>query len=266
MELYHPAIARKRKAGQFVVVRSDEKAERIPLTIADSDPTAGTITLIYQEVGVSTRKLGLTGSKAVLADVVGPLGKPTEIKDYGTVMCIGGGIGAAVAYPQAKALKEAGNEVLAIVGARSKDRLILLDETEEICDQMWVTTDDGSYGRHGFVCDELSDILARGKHIDAVFAIGPVPMMRAVCEMTSKYNIETIVSLNSIMVDGTGMCGACRVTVGGRTRFVCVDGPEFNGPDVDFDELQQRLSMYLDEEKIATQHFDRAAAGATEDE
>ena len=246
-----PLIAKKRKAGQFVVVRLDQKGERIPLTIADSDPEGGTITLVVQEVGATTKRMGWLKEGDHLWDVVGPLGEPTEIKDFGTVVCVGGGVGNAVVYPIAKAMKAAGNRVVSIIGARTKDLLVLEEENRAVSDALYVTTDDGSYGKHGFVTDELTRVLQDGLQVDLVVAIGPAVMMKAVCDLTKNYNIRTIVSLNSIMVDATGMCGACRVEVGGETKFVCVDGPEFDGHQVDFDLLMARLRMYLPEEKRA---------------
>ena len=251
-----PLIAKKRKAGQFVVVRLDQKGERFPLTIADSDPREGTITLVVQEVGMTTKKMGLLKEGDVLWDVVGPLGKPTEIEKFGTVVCVGGGVGNAVVYPIAKAMKAAGNRVISIIGARTKGLLILEEENRAVSDEIYVTTDDGSYGKHGFVTDELAGLLKDGLQVDLVVAIGPAIMMKAVCDLTKSHNIRTIVSLNSIMVDGTGMCGACRVEVGGKTKFACVDGPEFDGHQVDFDLLVTRLRMYLPEEKRAMEAFE----------
>ena len=246
-----PLIAEKRRAGQFVVVRLDEKGERIPLTIADSDPREGTITLVVQEVGATTKRMDAYHQGDQLWDVVGPLGTPTEIRKYGTVVCVGGGVGNAVVYPIAKAMKAAGNRVISIIGARTKDLLVLEEENRATSDELYVTTDDGSYGKHGFVTGELARLLQEETQVDLVVAIGPAIMMKAVCDLTKSYNIRTIVSLNSIMVDATGMCGACRVEVGGKTKFVCVDGPEFDGHHVDFDLLMARLRMYLPEEKRA---------------
>jgi ferredoxin--NADP+ reductase len=246
-----PLIAKKRRAGQFVVVRLNEKGERIPLTIADSDPDEGTITLVVQEAGATTKRMDAYQEGDRLWDVVGPLGEPTEIRKFGTVVCVGGGVGNAVVYPIAKAMKAAGNRVISIIGARTKDLLVLEEENRATSDELYVTTDDGSYGTHGFVTDELARLLQEEAQIDLVVAIGPAIMMKAVCNLTKSYNIRTIVSLNSIMVDATGMCGACRVEVGGKTKFVCVDGPEFDGHQVDFDLLMARLRMYLPEEKEA---------------
>lgn len=250
-----PEIARKRKPGQFVVLRINEEGERIPLTIADADSQAGVITLIFQEVGTSTGKLGKLKAGDSISDLIGPLGVPTHIEKFGTVVCIGGGIGIAPVYPIAKAMQEAGNTVLSIIGARTKDLLILEEEMGKVSDVLKVSTDDGSYGYHGFVSDVLQDVIDQGTTINLVVAIGPVPMMRVVCNVTRNKNIKTVVSLNPIMVDATGMCGACRVTVGERTRFVCVDGPEFDGHEVNFAELVKRQRAYLDQEKHAYESF-----------
>lgn len=250
-----PPIAAKAKAGQFIILRIDEQGERIPLTIADSSASSGTITLIFQEVGKSTMHLGTLKEGDCLADVIGPLGHPTHIENFGTVVTIGGGVGTAVIYPVTKALKEAGNKIISIVGTRSKETLILEDEMRDASDQLLITTDDGSYGRHGFVTDELKRLIDEGKKIDLVFAIGPCVMMKAVSNLTRQHNLKTIVSLNSIMVDGTGMCGSCRVTVGDKTKFVCVDGPDFEADKVNFDELMDRQRIYLDEEKISIERY-----------
>jgi NAD(P)H-flavin reductase len=247
-ELYCPDIASHAKPGQFVVVRKDETAERIPLTIADFDAAAGTIVLIIQEAGVSTKKLcGLEAGSRVM-DVLGPLGHPSEIGNYGTVVCIGGGVGAAPMYPVTKALKAAGNRVLSILGARSKHLLILEEDTRKVSDELHVCTDDGSAGTRGFVSAKLADLIASGEKISRVWAIGPGVMMKAVCDVTRPAGIPTVVSLNTLMVDGTGMCGGCRITVGGKVKFVCVDGPEFDGLQVAFDELLKRSRMYADRE------------------
>ena len=250
-----PEIARKRKPGQFVVLRTHEEGERIPLTIADADPAAGTITLIFQEVGKSTMQLGKLKSGDSIMDLIGPLGRPTHIENFGTVVCIGGGIGIAPVYPIAKGMRQAGNRVISIIGARNKDLLIMEEEMAAVSHTLKVSTDDGSYGYHGFVSDVLQDVIDEGNPLHLVVAIGPVPMMRVVCNVTRSRNIKTVVSLNPIMVDATGMCGACRVTVGGRTRFVCVDGPEFDGHQVDFAELVKRQRAYLDPEKKAYESF-----------
>jgi ferredoxin--NADP+ reductase len=238
-----------------VVLRINEEGERIPLTIADADPQAGIITLIFQEVGTSTAKLGKLKAGDSISDLIGPLGVPTHVEKFGTVVCVGGGIGIAPVYPIAKAMQEAGNTVLSIIGARTKDLLILEEEMAKVSNVLKVSTDDGSYGYHGFVSDVLQDFMDQGTTINLVVAIGPVPMMRVVCNVTRNKNIKTVVSLNPIMVDATGMCGACRVTVGGRTRFVCVDGPEFDGHQVDFAELVKRQRAYLDQEKRAYESF-----------
>jgi len=250
-----PLIARKRKAGQFVVLRLNEAGERIPLTIVDSDTKEGTITIIAQEVGKSTAMLGNMVAGDKILDVVGPLGKPTHIEDFGVVICVGGGIGTAPVYPIAKAMREAGNRVVSIMGARNKSLLILEKEMREVSHEIHVATDDGSYGHHGFVTQVLQNIIDSGVKIGCVVGIGPIPMMRAVSNVTKPYNIHTVVSLNPIMVDGTGMCGACRVTIGGKTQFVCVDGPEFDGHQVDYAELILRNRSYLKEEKAAMEEL-----------
>jgi len=250
-EIHIPLIARTVRAGQFVVVRADDYAERIPLTVADSHPERGTITLIVQIVGVSTRKMDMFKAGEAFLDIVGPLGRPTEIRKAGTVVCIGGGVGVAPVYPITKAAKAAGNRVISIIGARTREMIILEEEMRAVSDELFVTTDDGTAGRHGFVTDELRRIIAAKGTIDAVVAIGPGIMMKAVCDITKQLAIPTIVSLNSLMVDGTGMCGSCRITVGNTTKFVCVDGPEFDGHQVDFPELLKRSEMYKREEHRA---------------
>ena len=247
-----PAIAKKRNAGQFVVVRPFEVSERIPLTIVDSDPKKGTITLIIQVVGATTRELTSIKPGESILDVVGPLGQPTHLGKVGRVVSIGGGVGTAVAYPIAKAMKEAGNEVWGIIGGRSKELVILEKEMKAFCDRLVVTTDDGSYAKKGFVTDALKELIAEtGGKIDLVLAVGPLPMMKAVSNLTKEYKIKTVVSLNPIMVDGTGMCGGCRVEVGGKVQFACVDGPEFDAHLVDFDNLGKRLKTYREAEQIA---------------
>jgi len=251
-----PRIARKRMAGQFLVIRKGEMGERIPLTIVDSDPAEGTVTIIYQVVGKSTAELAKVMPGETVLDVVGPLGLPTHIESFGTVVGIGGGIGTAPLLPIATAIKNAGNRLLSIVGARTKDLLILEEEMKAISDTLIVTTDDGSYAKKGFVTTALQELIDAGEKIDLCIAIGPVPMMRAVAEVTKPGQIKTVVSLNPIMVDATGMCGACRVTVGGTTKFVCVDGPEFDGHEVDFKELTLRNRAYLKEEKVAMDRFE----------
>jgi len=264
-EIEAPFIARKRKAGNFVMVRLDSQGERIPLTIADSDPAAGTITLIVQAIGKTTKQLCAMKAGDSILDVVGPLGTPTPIALHDTVVCVGGGVGTAELYPIARALKEAGNTVLSIVGARSRDLVILESEMKRISDEFYITTDDGSYGRKGFVTDQLKELLDRVKRIGAVFAIGPLPMMKAVSTLTRPYNVHTLVSLNTIMVDGTGMCGGCRVTINGTMKFACVDGPEFDGHQVDFDELMMRNRTYVDLERASDErHACRLVAAAKE--
>ncbi|MGD0707721.1 MAG: sulfide/dihydroorotate dehydrogenase-like FAD/NAD-binding protein [Anaerolineaceae bacterium] len=244
-----PHIAVKRKAGQFIVLRVGKTGERIPLTIVDSDPEQGTIALIVQGIGKSTRELNNLKAGEQIEDVVGPLGRPSEIEAVGTVVVIGGGVGTAVAYPTAKALKAAGNRTIAISGARSKNLVVLENELRSICDEVYITTDDGSYGYHGFVTAKLQELIDSGLKIDLVLAVGPLPMMKAVEAVTRPHGIPTTVSLNPVMVDGIGMCGGCRATVGGKTVFVCVDGPEFDAHQVDFDSLMLRNRAYLKEER-----------------
>jgi ferredoxin--NADP+ reductase len=255
MVIEAPEIARKRKAGQFIVLMIDEKGERIPLTIVDSDSQRGTITIIYQIVGKTTAQLAKMERGDGIMHVLGPLGHATEINNFGTAVCVGGGVGIGVAYPIAAALKKAGNKVISIIGARTKDILILEDDMRKVSDQLLVATDDGSYGFHGFVSNVLQNLINAGEKIDIAYAIGPVPMMNVVAKLTKTYGIKTIVSLNPIMVDATGMCGACRVSVGGKTKFGCVDGPEFDGHEVDFSLLMSRLKMYADDEKQALERY-----------
>jgi ferredoxin--NADP+ reductase len=258
-----PRIARKRKAGQFVIVRVHEEGERVPLTIADSDPETGTITLVVQGVGKTTKLLNTKSAGDSLCDVVGPLGLPSHVELFGTVVVIGGGLGTAIAYPTAKAFREAGNHVISIIGGRSRAFVILEDEVRAISHELYVTTDDGSYAKKGFVTDELKALIAAGRKLDLVLAIGPVPMMRAIAEVTRPHGIRTVVSLNPIMVDGTGMCGGCRVIVGGRPQFACVDGPEFDAHQVDFQILTQRNAMYRDAERRSLEAWQAdQAAGA----
>jgi len=249
MDVATPKLARKAKAGQFVILRVSEDGERFPLTIADRDPAAGTITLIFQVVGKSTLMLSRMQEGDAILDLVGPLGLPTEIERYGQVLCIGGGIGIAPLYPIVKALKQAGNTVIAILGARSKNLLIMEGEFRAVADEVHIATDDGTYGRKGFVTDVISDLVAKGMKFDKAWAIGPVPMMRNVSKLTAQLSLPTFVSLNPIMVDGTGMCGGCRVIVGGQVKFACVDGPEFHGDQVDFDSLARRLGTYRTKER-----------------
>jgi len=255
-EIEAPRIARKRQAGQFVILRVEEHGERIPLTIADSDSEKGTVTIIVQGVGKTTRLLNDKETGDYIMDVVGPLGTPSHIEKFGTVVSIGGGVGTAIAYPTAVALKRAGNYVITINGARSKDLVILEDQMKSVSDESYVTTDDGSYGYHGFVTDKLNDLIKDGKKIDFVLAIGPIPMMRAVAEVTRPHEIETVVSLNPVMVDGTGMCGGCRVIINGESKFACVDGPEFDAHQVDFQNLINRNKMYMDYEKQSLDQYE----------
>ncbi len=255
-----PEIARKARAGQFVIIRVNERGERIPLTLVDWEPKSGNITLIFQEVGVSTRNLGSLDVNKELYDVVGPLGNPSDIRNYGTAVIIGGGVGTAPCLPIAKALKKAGNKVISIVGARNEKLLILEKEMTGICDEVHISTDDGSKGHRGFVSDVLKMLIEKGYSIDIVYAIGPSVMMRAVAEVTRPYKIKNIASLNPIMVDGMGMCGACRVSVGGKVRFACVDGPEFDAHKVDFNELIKRQRAFLAEEKLALDYWEKREA------
>jgi ferredoxin--NADP+ reductase len=255
LDVVSPRIAQIRQPGQFVIVRRGEGAERIPLTIADADPAAGTIALVIQSVGKSTRELVVLEPGEAIADIAGPLGHPTELISTGRALCIGGGVGTAVVHPIAQGLKSLGIPVLSIIGGRSKEWVIFEAELRRLGD-VQVCTDDGSYGRHGFVTDAAKDALAAGD-INIVYAVGPVPMMRAVVNLTKPLGVRTIVSLNPVMVDGTGMCGGCRVAVGGQTLFACVDGPEFDGHQVDFELLMDRLSTYRE--------FEQRALAACED-
>jgi len=247
-EIEAPRIALKARPGQFVILKAHEEGERIPLTMAETDPARGTITVIYMVVGKSTALFKDLQVGQGYQDVIGPLGRPTHIEKKGRVVCVGGGTGVAVLHPITRALKDAGNHVICIIGARTKDLLILEEQMRAASNDLRVCTDDGSYGRKGFVTEELKGVLEGGQ-IDQVVAIGPVPMMKFVSLMTREYNVPTLVSLNPIMVDGTGMCGGCRVTVGNETKFACVDGPEFDGHQVDYDELMRRLQAYCEEEK-----------------
>ena len=248
-----PRIAKKRRAGQFVIVRLHQDGERIPLTIAGS-AADGTITLVVQGIGKTTKLMNRLAAGDAVLDVAGPLGRPSEAELFGTVAVLGGGVGTAIAYPTAVALQQAGNRVIGILGARTRDLVILEAEMGAVCDRLVVTTDDGSHGRQGLVTAALAEIAA-AERIDRVLAIGPIPMMRAVAEVTRPLGIKTIVSLNSIMVDGTGMCGGCRVLVAGASRFACVDGPEFDAHEVDFAVLQQRNAMYREAEAEALRAF-----------
>ncbi len=250
-----PVVAQKAQAGQFVVVVVDEKGERIPLTLADWDRKAGTVTLIFQGVGFSTKRLGALNIGEKIEHLLGPLGHPTEVKKFHSVICIAGGVGVAEIYPVSRAFKEAGNRIIGIIGFRSKGLVILEDEMRQICDELFIATDDGSYGSQGIVTDilkELLSVIEKSTHTqypDLVYCIGPVLMMKAVSKLTKDYGIKTIVSLNPIMVDATGMCGSCRCTVGGKTVFGCVDGPDFDGHSIDFDELEKRLNLFKEQEK-----------------
>jgi ferredoxin--NADP+ reductase len=251
-------VARARKPGQFVIVcLSDEYGERIPLTIADADPGKGTITLIWQRVGKTTSELAELKQGDTIANIVGPLGTPTQIEKFGTVVCVGGGIGNAPLLPIAKALKEAGNKIISIIGARNKELLILEDEFTRTSDELIVTTDDGSYGRKALVTEPLKEVCRRNPRPDHAFVIGPAVMMKFCCEVTRQFNVPTTVSLNTIMVDGTGMCGGCRVEVGGKPKFVCVDGPEFDGHLVNFDLMMKRLTAYREQEQKAHKQYEK---------
>ncbi len=256
IKIQAPDIAKQAKPGQFVIVRIDEKGERVPLTLADWEREKGVITLIFQEVGVSTRKLGTLRVGDHILNIAGPLGNPNNVKHHSSVAVVCGGVGMAAAYPIAKALKEEGNAVTSLVGAKTKDLLILEEEMRRVSDELYISTDDGSKGQKGFVSQVLKTLIEKGKQFNAVYAIGPPLMMKATAEVTRPYCIKTVVSLNPIMVDGMGMCGACRVCVDGKTKFACVDGPLFDGHEVDFDELIQRLRMYRSEEKFASQFFE----------
>jgi ferredoxin--NADP+ reductase len=253
-----PRIARKQRPGQFVILRIYEEGERIPVTIENSDPEKGTINIVVQSVGKTTHLLNSLESGDSILDVVGPLGKPSDIASYGTVVVVGGGVGTAMAYPTAAALKRAGNRVISIVGARNKELVILEREMRAVSDALLITTDDGSYADKGFVTDKLRQLIENGTRIDLVVAVGPIVMMKAVAEMTRKEHIHTIVSLNPIMIDGTGMCGGCRVLIAGKSEFACVDGPEFDAHKVDFSVLVQRNSMYREAEQRSMAEYQRA--------
>ncbi len=244
-----PRIARKQKPGQFVILRIYEEGERIPVTIENSDPQRGTISIVVQSAGKTTHLLNSLNTGDQILDVVGPLGKPSEIEKFGTVVVVGGGVGTAMAYPSAAAFKRAGNRVISIVGARTKELVILEQEMRTVSDALMITTDDGSYADKGFVTDKLRQLIQNGTRIDLVLAIGPIVMMRAVAELTRKENIRTVVSLNPIMIDGTGMCGGCRVLIDNKSEFACVDGPEFDAHKVNFEVLVQRNGMYRDAEQ-----------------
>ncbi len=249
LEIEAPFVARKAKAGQFIIFRVDEYGERVPLTIAGYDREKGTVTIIFQKVGLSTKMLGALKEGDYIHDFVGPLGKATATEGIKRVCVVGGGVGCAIALPSAQAFKDAGCEVDVIVGFRNKDIVILEDEFKAASDRLFLMTDDGSYGEHGFVTVKLQELLEQGNQYDEVLAIGPIPMMKFVCKTTEPFGVKTIVSLNPIMVDGTGMCGGCRVTVGGEVKFACVDGPDFDGHKVDFAELMNRNGVYRDQEQ-----------------
>jgi ferredoxin/flavodoxin---NADP+ reductase len=253
-EIRAPRIAEKTRPGQFVILKANETGERIPLTISDFNRERGTITVIYMVVGKSTEIFKSLKAGNAYQDVIGPLGKPTEIEKVGTMIAVGGGTGIAVLFPITRGFKEAGNKVISIIGAKNKDLLILEDKMASVSDELHPCTDDGSYGHKGFVTDKLREML-QSQGVDLVVAIGPVPMMKFVSGITAEYGVKTMVSLNPIMIDGTGMCGGCRVTVGGKTRFACVDGPEFDGHQVDFDNLSKRLQAYSEQEKKAHKEF-----------
>ncbi len=252
-----PRIARKQKPGQFVILRVYEEGERIPITIERSDPARGTINIVVQSVGKTTHLLNSLETADSIRDVVGPLGKASEIHKFGTVVVMGGGVGTAMAYPTAAALKHAGNRVISIVGARSKELVILEREMRDVSDELLITTDDGTYAEKGFVTDKLRQLMENGTRIDLVLAVGPIPMMRAVADMTRDKHIRTMVSLNPIMIDGTGMCGGCRVLIDGKSEFACVDGPEFDAHRIDFAVLVQRNAMYRAAEKRSFEDFER---------
>jgi NAD(P)H-flavin reductase len=256
-----PAVAKAHKPGQFIILRCHEDGERIPLTVADKDVEKGTITLVWQEVGVTTYYMATMCVGDRLQDVVGPLGKPTHIENFGTVVGVGGGIGVAPLYPITKGMYEAGNHVINILGSRTEGLLFMTEEMRKVSHEQLISTDDGSFGFHGFVTQVLQGLIDKGTKIDLVVAIGPVPMMKAVVGVTKPAGLPTVVSLNPIMVDGTGMCGACRVEVGGETMFGCVDGPEFDGFKVDFDLLTKRLGMYKGPELVALNRFRETPRG-----
>ena len=253
-EIEAPLIAKKAKPGQFVILKANEDGERIPLTMADTDPEKGTLTIIYMIVGKSTALFKTLNVGDAFQDVIGPLGKPTHLENVGKVVCVGGGTGVAVLHPITRALKQVGNDVTCIIGARTKDLLILESQMKSASHDLRVCTDDGTYGHHGFVTDVLKEVLEAGD-VKMVVGIGPVPMMKALANLTRPYEVQTLVSLNPIMIDGTGMCGGCRVTVGGETKFACVDGPEFDGHQVNFDELMLRLQAYCEKEKECYEDF-----------
>jgi ferredoxin--NADP+ reductase len=251
-----PRIAAKQKPGQFLILRLHEKGERIPLTIKCSDPVAGTVTIVVQAIGKTTSLLNCLEAGDSVLDIVGPLGRPSEIENYGTAVILAGSVGTAMALPTANALKQAGNHVVFIEGARSTEMVVFEDEVRQASNETYIMTDDGSYGEQGLVTKKLNDLIAAGRKIDFVLAVGPVPMMRAVARITGPLGIKTMVSLNSIMVDGTGMCGGCRVLLGNQSKFACIDGPEFDASQVNFEVLMQRNSMYRDKECQSLKHFE----------
>jgi len=253
-EIKAPRIAKKQRPGQFVIVRLDDTGERIPLTIADANPEAGTVTIVVQGIGKTTMLLNMLEAGDSILDIVGPLGKPSEIENFGTVAVVSGSVGTAMAYPTARELKRAGNKVVSIVGARSKDLLVLEDAVRDVSDETYVMTDDGTAGEQGLVTKKLQELVDEGS-VNYVLAVGPVPMMRAVANVTAEKKIKTMVSLNSIMVDGTGMCGGCRVLVNNSSQFACVDGPEFDASEVNFDVLTQRNNMYREQEKASIERL-----------
>lgn len=255
LEIKAPLIAQKTKPGQFVIVRLHEKGERIPLTIADWNPTHGTITLVFDEIGLTTKLLGALNVGDKILDVSGPLGVPSVIKNYGTVAVVCGGVGVATAYNIVKGLKKAGNRIVSIIGAQTRDRLVFENKIKQHSDELYVSTDDGTKGHKGVVSDVLKNLIENDHNFDLVYAIGPPLMMKVVVDLTKNYGIKSVVSLNCIMVDGCGMCGACRITVGDKTKFACVDGPEFEGDIVDFDELTLRLNAYRQKEIQALKNF-----------
>ena len=251
-----PLVATHRKPGQFVIIRVTDHGERIPLTIADANPEMGTISLIVQSVGKTTREMAMLRPGNVIHDIVGPLGRPTHIQRFGTVLCVGGGIGTAPLYPIAKGMKEARNRVITVLGARTHDLLILEDDMRNVSDELIITTDDGSYGTKGLVTDAIRSLVSGGTHIDQAVVIGPPLMMKFTSLLTKELGIPTMASLNPIMIDGTGMCGGCRVTVGGEIKFACVDGPEFDAHEVDWDSMIRRLGTYRTAEQVAADHYD----------
>jgi ferredoxin--NADP+ reductase len=260
-EVTAPEVARKAQAGQFIVLRVDEKGERIPLTVADWDRDKGTVTVVFMEVGKTTRNLATLKAGQSIANFAGPLGVPTHIEKFGTVVCVAGGFATAIIVPVAKALKDKGNKIISIMGFRTKDLIFWEDRLSDVSDELIMTTDDGSYGREGVVTIPLKEVLERKEKVDHVIAIGPTVMMKFSALTTQPFGIHTVVSLNPIMVDGTGMCGVCRVTIDGTTKFTCVDGPDFDGHKVDWDELMARQRTYLDEEKLSLEKWQQKYSG-----